>query len=410
MMILISGQPGNGKTLRAMALMEAEYLRNKAANELPETDPKHQELRRFFTNIQGATCDENPKAFPWVEKLEPSADWTQLPEGSFIMYDEAHSDGVTPGLERYGKLFPGTGKPGESDDPRIRAMSTHRHRGVDLVFITQWPSKLHHNVRQLCGTHIHMNRAMGLERAGVLTWSRVQPDPYDEQQRKKAEEEIWPFPTQLYGRFTSATLHTSAHKFRIPKKVWGALAQLVAMLLVAWGLWVFVFRPDPVEASEAGDKPREAALALAPSGAGVPPAASRVGYADAEAYAAQFRPLIPEAPWTAPAFAGRPVLSEPHVYCIARGQDGRDGCSCYTEQATRYPMDLDRCMVVAREGEAYNPHLAPPGRESRTRGPGPGGVGGVPPTVEEAAPASAVVPAASRQVEQVARYGGFRGG
>ncbi|XHH28255.1 zonular occludens toxin domain-containing protein [Xanthomonas euroxanthea] len=156
-----------------------------------------QQPRRFFTNIAGATTEENPNAFPWVERLPDHNDWTQLPDGSFVMYDEAHSDGKTPGLERYGLLFPSTGKPGESEDPRIRAMSTHRHRGVDLVFVTQWPSKIHHQVRLLIGTHIHMNRAMGSQRAGMLTWSRVQPDPYDERQREKAEEEIWAFPKGL---------------------------------------------------------------------------------------------------------------------------------------------------------------------------------------------------------------------
>ena len=55
--------------------------------------------------------------------------------------------------------------------------------------VTPWPRKLHHNVRQLAGKHIHMNRAMGLQSAGMLTWTRVQPDPHDECQREKAE--VW---------------------------------------------------------------------------------------------------------------------------------------------------------------------------------------------------------------------------
>ena len=55
--------------------------------------------------------------------------------------------------------------------------------------VTPWPRKLHHNVRQLAGKHIHMNRAMGLQSAGMLTWTRVQPDPHDECQREEAE--VW---------------------------------------------------------------------------------------------------------------------------------------------------------------------------------------------------------------------------
>lgn len=255
MMTLLSGQPGNGKTLKAMELLEIEYLRNADKVKQGKEQP-----RQFFSNVKGSTrvracdrpgcCEDNPEAFEWVQPLPLHNDWTKLPEGAFVIYDECHSDGNTPGLEHYGVLFPSTGKPGESNDPRIRSMSTHRHRGIDMLLVTQWPSKVHHNVRQLIGKHIHMNRAMGMQRAGVLTWSRAQPDPYDEKQREKAEEEIWAYPKHLYGRYKSSTLHTAEYRFKVPKKLWGALAQAGAMLLVMWLLWLFVFRPDPVKASE----------------------------------------------------------------------------------------------------------------------------------------------------------------
>ena len=42
-----------------------------------------------------------------------------------------------------------------------------------------------------------MNRGMGLQAAGVVQWPRVQVDPYDEQARDKAEEEIWSYPKDL---------------------------------------------------------------------------------------------------------------------------------------------------------------------------------------------------------------------
>lgn len=262
MIYLITGQPGNGKTLRAMALMLEEYERNAQAVKEGKEQP-----RRFFSNVKGATADDpeapNPDAFPWVERLPEHNDWTQLPDGAFVQYDEAHADGKTPGLERYGHLFPSTGRPGESDDQRIRAMSTHRHKGVDLVLITQWPSKVHHQVRTLVGKHIHMNRAMGLQRAGVLTWTRTQADPYDERQRDKAEEEIWAYPKDLYKRYVSATLHTASYKFRIPRKLWGALSMLFMGIFVAWMLWQFFFKPSQAKPVEEGTA---AALARTPSG------------------------------------------------------------------------------------------------------------------------------------------------
>lgn len=407
MLILISGQPGNGKTLRAMALMFEEYERNAEGVKQGKEQP-----RRFFTNIAGATTDENPDAFPWVEKLPEHNDWTKLPDGSFVIYDEAHSDGSTAGLERYGKLFPSTGRPGESDDPRIRAMSTHRHRGFDIVLVTQWPSKIHHNVRQLAGKHIHMNRAMGLARAGSLTWSRVQADPYDEQQREKAEEEIWSFPPALYGRYKSATLHTATYKFRIPKKVWQALSSLLVMLLVAWCLWVFVFKPD-AKAVPVKDDAKAAAEALAPLGAGAPPESTsddekprwktdpnEPGYgAD---YAREHLPRFPSMPWTAPVFDKRQVTADPILVCAAAGA-GEDvngnwreaSCTCLTEQGTTYDIPQGECISLARKGPRYNPYRVAVA----------GGVGGMPPT---AMTASAVALAPSGAVltsPQVSRYG-----
>lgn len=239
MIYLITGQPGNGKTLLAMQLLFQEYERNQEAVKAGREEP-----RRFFTNIAGAIAEENPDAFPWVEKLPDHNDWTQLPDGSYVIYDECHSDGKTPGLERYGHLFPSTGKPGESDDPRIRAMSTHRHRGFDLVLITQWPSKVHHQARSLVGEHVHLNRAMGLAASGLLRWSRVQVNPYDEKEREKAEEEIWKHPKEFHKRYRSSSLHTASHKFKIPAKVWGGLSTLVVLLLVAWAFWAFFIRKD----------------------------------------------------------------------------------------------------------------------------------------------------------------------
>ncbi len=246
MLFLITGQPGNGKTLRAMALMREEYERNQAAVKAGK-----EEARRFFSNIKGAALGEfydeigkapvtNPNAFPWVERLPAHNDWTQLPANSYVQYDEAHSDGKTPDLEIYGRLFPSTGKPGESDDPRIRAMSTHRHRGFDIVLMTQWPSKIHHQVRTLVGKHIHMNRAMGLAASGVYTWTRAQSDPYDEKARESGEEEIWSHEKDLYPRYISATHHTAAYKFKMPKKIKNGIITGVTILAMLAGVFTYM--------------------------------------------------------------------------------------------------------------------------------------------------------------------------
>ncbi|CAN7347541.1 hypothetical protein LJR168_001994 [Pseudoxanthomonas sp. LjRoot168] len=266
MLTIISGQPGNGKTLKAMAEMEAAYLDNQRRSKLPPDHKDYQPEREFYSNVAGATREENPDAFPWVQRMPEHNDWTMLPKGSYVQYDEGHADGITPGLERYGLLFPATGKPGESQDHRIRAMSTHRHGGYDLVIITQWPSKVHHNVRQQCGRHVHMNRSMGLQAAGTMVWSRCQPDPYDEREREKADEEVWSYPKELYNRYKSATLHTTSHKFKLPKKIKNGLTTAFSLVVVlaavwwwmGWDLSVFFGGGEPAKAEATAGGPRPA--------------------------------------------------------------------------------------------------------------------------------------------------------
>lgn len=118
-----------------------------------------------------------------------------------------------------------------------------------------------------------MNRAFGMQRAGVLAWTRVQADPYDERIRDKAEEEIWVYPKNLYDRYRSATLHTASHKFKVPKRVWQGLSVAVAFIGILWLGWLFLIKPSNAEAAkkeEQGAGALPAAGALAPLGVGMP--------------------------------------------------------------------------------------------------------------------------------------------
>lgn len=412
MMILISGAPGNGKSLRALALMLEEYERNREAVAARKEKP-----RDFHTNIRGVTFDW-VKPIPLrvvtvardakgAEKRLEVPDYRACNDGAYVVFDEAHADGTTPELEEYGFLFPSTGKPGESDDERVRAMSTHRHRGFDLVFVTQWPSKIHHQIRTLCGKHIHLNRSMGLNVAGTLTWQRVQSDPYDEKAREKCDEEMWTFPSELFDKYKSATLHTQTYKFKIPPKVWSALSVAVTVCLIAWGAYSYSMPAKKAPEGEGRGAQTEGAPRPVRAPAAKVDLSSQAGYVDA------MKPRLPGAPWTAPAYAGREVVSDPQVFCVsagagadAEGKHQVESCTCLTEQSTPYRLDPETCRAIARTGGAYNPFKRPQA-ERASAAVAVGGAGGSPPAVTggEATDSPAGVGKVS---EQQASYGAMR--
>lgn len=174
MLYLVTGIPGNGKTLYAVDWLIRQIEIDKALV------AKGAVPRTYYTDIEGFDVEAVRRLTGYVVESAPQ-DWRTTPHGSVIVYDEAH------------RLFDGVGRPGRSDDPRVRDLDTHRHGGYDIMFITQSPTKLHHEIRRLVGEHVHLSRAMGLQTAGLLRWPRAQDDPYDVKERDKAEEEIWKF-------------------------------------------------------------------------------------------------------------------------------------------------------------------------------------------------------------------------
>ena len=84
----------------------------------------------------------------------------------------------------------------------------------------------------------------------------------------------------------------------------------------------------------------------------------------ADEYAALHLPRFATMPHTAPVFDERSPTSDPLLLCMASkpgyGGDGtfkeEVGCSCLTEQGTKYEIPDGHCLRVARWGPAYNPY------------------------------------------------------
>jgi hypothetical protein len=275
---------------------------------------------------------EGLQPFGW----EPcdAREWQSLPDGSVIVVDEAQ------------KVWPTrrAGEPGAE----IRALSEHRHHGLDFVLATQHPTMLDTYVRKLVGEHEHVLRQFGMEASRIVTWSECQDDPQSLGTRKRGTDRLWKYPRDCFGLYKSATLHTV--KRRIPLR----LKLIPALVLVAAGAAWYGIRT----LSGLSDAAPEVAPAVAVAdGASSAIAARReVPVAeDAAEYLERFVPRVPGMPWSAPAFDSRQVLADPQVLCV---QSEVHGCQCYTEQITRLNVDLLQCLKIARDG-VYNPFRAP---------------------------------------------------
>lgn len=359
--VLITGLRGNGKTLKAVGMMKAEIAEGRPT---------------FASNFTGLRV-------AGIQLLDDPRDWESLPPGSILFVDEAQKFWRTRR----------SGEPG----PEVQAMETQRHSGITIVLLTQQPGYLDKHIRGLVDRHMHLVRRAGFNASQVYEWNRVRDDPVDTASIEAAEHSIFAFPKADFADYDSAEVHTI--KPRIP----GRAKLLVVALVVVAGLFWFALSKFDTGDDAAVDEASVVA-SNGPSSSFAGAGRSRgVQYATGEQYAAAFNPRVPEVVWTAPAYDGREVVSDPHVYCIASGADGIDGCQCMTEQGTRYALDLDKCLDNARFGEPYNPFKVPVGLRDRTRG---RGAGDSPAAMGPDGPAgeSPIVAAGS----QIPAYGGFR--
>lgn len=213
MLYLLTALPGSGKTQYAI---ERFILDEAKANP----------GRPIYANIKGLRVDAIAQKCGVVVGPSP-LDWRTLPDGSLVIYDEAQSR----------DLFPATGKPGLPEDERISALDTHRHRGFDIVLITQDPALVHHWARKFVGRHIHLVRPNGAEMMTVLEWGKAQSNPEDHFAKQEADTSLRKMNPETWALYDSATVHT--HKFKMPAGAkWAIRGFLLLCLCIPLGFWL----------------------------------------------------------------------------------------------------------------------------------------------------------------------------
>ena len=311
MLTVITGQPGAGKTLYTLKLVK-EWAEK-------ENRTVH------YSGIKDLKL-------PWIE-MDDSTQWYKLPPGSIVVIDEAQ------------RIFRQRGV-GSQVPPHVAELETHRHKGFDIVLITQHPKLLDANVRRLVGRHYHVMRTFGMQRATIHEFTELQSDPDSPSGRSESIRHEWGYDKALFAAYHSAEVHT--HKRRIPARVlmlFGIPFVLAVLGYFAWdiiGGWVakpLVVRSLEkqgvgVSASASGQK--------AASGASAPKSLT------SGEYIAQRTARIEGLPYTAPAYDSvtSPTFAPYPAVCIASASK----CRCYTDQSTRLDTPVALCRAIAEKG------------------------------------------------------------
>ena len=320
MNFLNSGALGSGKSLNAVQ-KGIEWV--KEGRKVYYLNIEVDEGRTGFHKFPG-TIEE------WEEKLVP---------GDCLILDEAQ-DFLPKGL-----TF-------RNVPSWVSRFSRVRQLGLDILFITQEPKNMDSFVRRLINTHEHFVNVFGQPRAKVYKWPVGVEDPTSRAQQDRAESYMWNYPTDLYGAYKSAVLHTrKAYTPRPIKMFRWALAGCAAAVIVALvAVRAFSHSGSPEAPTKKGsEKTAEAAAGFFDAGRGgkVKP------LTDAE-YAAQFKPRLAGIPWSEPLFDSRKAESQPELYCIS----SEERCLCMSEQGTHVDIKDKVCRDIVKNG-LYNPFRRP---------------------------------------------------
>lgn len=198
---LITGTPGAGKTLFAVKKLLEEVL--------PTGRP-------VYTNIAGFSAPQFPNLH--VIGDEGPREWINYPDGAFCVFDEVQ------------RQYPFKNSMTKNPD-YITGYETHRHRGMDFIFITQGPYLIDRHLHPLIDRHYHVYRPFGFRRSTLLEWQGVNPNPAPLQSRANAAVKNFTFPKKYFSHYKSATQHTV--KVRFPWKLAAIFAAILGLCAFA---------------------------------------------------------------------------------------------------------------------------------------------------------------------------------
>jgi zona occludens toxin len=319
--VLVTGAPGTGKSLWTI-------------HNLKNVDDRPV----FYYGIPEVTLD-------WHLLKEPLTWPDEVPDGSIVVIDEVQ------------KIFPALGK-GSEKPPGVAALETHRHRGLDVYFITQHPSLLHHAARRLVNRHIHLNRPKGLKFSNLYDSDVLMETPQRLYTLKGIEKQVFKYPKDTFQLYKSSVEHT--HKTRLSWRIWAVVVGLpiIFAALVYSVLWAVdrLGSDDDIQLNHE----------LQNTNPTTPHYNSEqsltISRHQVDAFLDSLEVAYTDLPWlSAAAIQNLEVHDPPFVSgCSSVEYQGIRTCKCYSQQGVRLDVSPSFCFRFMRDGGWHNPFKKPP--------------------------------------------------
>jgi len=313
MIELITGLPGNGKTLYTISQIKA-----RAEKEGRQV---------HYHGIPELALD-------WVPLEDPTT-WATVPPNSIVVIDEAQKTFRNRSL-------------GSQPPKFVTDLETHRHLGIDLVMITQHPSLIDPAVRRLAGRHQHLVRIWGTEASTVHRWDAVKDNC--DKSRADSEKTKWAFDKSVYALYKSAEVHTM--KRSIPRRVFvlGGLIVLFVLFALYFGNFMRKKLTGKTDAPEAvATAPASGQVAGPAGGGGGARGKDQVDpRVDAANYIWRETPRVAGMQHTAPKYdeLTKPTRVPMPAGCLLVKLD----CKCFTQQGTPYETTVQQCVAFVKHG------------------------------------------------------------
>lgn len=305
---LVTGLPGNGKTLHTLARVKA----------WAEKDNRPV----YYSGIRDLML-------PWTE-IDPEK-WYDCPANSIIVIDECQ------------RVF----RPrsfGSNVPEYVSRLETHRHQGLDIVLITQHPMLCDPSIRRLAGKHLHVVRKFGMAAATIHEWGSVRENCDKPSGRADSVKHHWKYDKSAYQFYKSAETHTV--KRNIPFRLY-VLFVFIPLILAFLGYRFYSsVRSKTTTAPAASASGARAQTLRAPSSKDQPGYLDPV--ADARKYVFERSPRVAGLAHTAPIYddVTRPTTAPVPAACI----QVRGVCKCFSQQATALDVHPDQCRAIVAGG------------------------------------------------------------